>query len=163
MTENCKLRKAILSAFYNISQRNFVILLMLWCSFKLWWNFCLDLFRSKFSLLVLRKWSIEAPFTWDQDVAKPEWKLNLSTCLHETGTEITKFSIYSSCAGNFLFSMAFVSMCCSIVKVTAETGLKCICVHSSRSEFMPVLSQSARSSRRNDLISVWVIFVTGLM
>jgi hypothetical protein len=25
MTENCKLRKAILSAFYNISQRNFGI------------------------------------------------------------------------------------------------------------------------------------------
>jgi hypothetical protein len=56
MTENCKLRKAILSAFYNITQRNFGILLILWCSFKLWWNVCLDLFRSKFSLL--RKWSI---------------------------------------------------------------------------------------------------------
>jgi hypothetical protein len=42
MTENCKLRKAILSAFYNISQRNFGILLILWCSFKLWWNFCWD-------------------------------------------------------------------------------------------------------------------------
>jgi hypothetical protein len=38
-----------------------------------------------------------------------------------------------------------------------------LCLHSSRSEFMPVLSQSARSSRRNDLRSVWVIFVTGLM
>ena len=33
---------AILSAFDNISQRNFGILLILWCSFKLWWNFCLD-------------------------------------------------------------------------------------------------------------------------
>ena len=42
MTENCKLRKAIFSAFYNISQRNFGILLILWCSFKLWWNFCWD-------------------------------------------------------------------------------------------------------------------------
>jgi hypothetical protein len=40
--KNGKLRKAILSAFYNISQRNFGILLILWCSFKLWWNFCLD-------------------------------------------------------------------------------------------------------------------------
>ena len=28
MTENCKFRKAILSAFYNISQRNFGILLI---------------------------------------------------------------------------------------------------------------------------------------
>jgi hypothetical protein len=42
MTENWKFRKAILSAFYNISQRNFGIFLILWCSFKLWWNFCLD-------------------------------------------------------------------------------------------------------------------------
>jgi hypothetical protein len=42
MTENCKLRRAILSAFYNISQRNFRILLIWWCSFKLWWNFCPD-------------------------------------------------------------------------------------------------------------------------
>jgi hypothetical protein len=40
--KNGKLRKAILSAFYNISQRYFGILLILWCSFKLWWNFCLD-------------------------------------------------------------------------------------------------------------------------
>jgi hypothetical protein len=48
MTENCKFRRAMLSAFYNISQRNFGILLILWCSFKLWWNFCLDLSRSKF-------------------------------------------------------------------------------------------------------------------
>jgi hypothetical protein len=70
MTENWKLHKAICSAFYNISQRNFGILLILSCSFKLWWNFCLDLFRSKFSLL--RKWSIESKnqlkffdsFTW---------------------------------------------------------------------------------------------------
>jgi hypothetical protein len=57
MTENCKLRKAILSAFYNILQRNFGILLILWCSFKLWWNFCLDL-SSKFGLI--GEWSIEA-------------------------------------------------------------------------------------------------------
>jgi hypothetical protein len=40
--KNGKLRKAILSAIYNISQRNFGVLLILWCSFKLWWNFCLD-------------------------------------------------------------------------------------------------------------------------
>jgi hypothetical protein len=46
--KNGKLRKAILSAFYNISQRNFGILLILWCSFKLWWNFCPNLSRSKF-------------------------------------------------------------------------------------------------------------------
>jgi hypothetical protein len=49
--KNGKLRRAILSAFYNISQRNFGILLILWCSFKLWWNFCPDLFWSKFCSL----------------------------------------------------------------------------------------------------------------
>jgi hypothetical protein len=51
--KNGKLRRAILSAFYNISQRIFRIgiLLILWCSFKLWWNFCLDLSRSKFCSL----------------------------------------------------------------------------------------------------------------
>jgi hypothetical protein len=41
-----KFRKAILSAFYNISQRNFGILLIL----RILLIFCLDLFRSKFSL-----------------------------------------------------------------------------------------------------------------
>jgi hypothetical protein len=57
MTENYKLRKAILSAFYNILQRNFRILLILWCSFKLWWNFCLDLLSSK-CWLISGEWSI---------------------------------------------------------------------------------------------------------
>ena len=56
MTENCKLRKAILSAFYNILQRNFGILLILWCSFKLWRNFCLGLLSSKCWLI--GEWSI---------------------------------------------------------------------------------------------------------
>jgi hypothetical protein len=40
-----------ITAFYNISQRNFGILLILWCSFKLWWNVCLDFSRSKFCSL----------------------------------------------------------------------------------------------------------------
>jgi hypothetical protein len=43
MTENWKFRKAILYAFYNISQRNFGILLI--CdalSSCAWWHFCLD-------------------------------------------------------------------------------------------------------------------------
>jgi hypothetical protein len=43
MNENWKFRKPyIIGRFYNISQRNFGILLILGCSFKLWWNFCLD-------------------------------------------------------------------------------------------------------------------------
>jgi hypothetical protein len=44
--KNGILRRAILSAFYNILQRDFGILLILWYSFKLWWNFCLDLSRT---------------------------------------------------------------------------------------------------------------------
>ena len=32
----CQLRKAIFSTFYDISQPNFVILLNIGCSFKLW-------------------------------------------------------------------------------------------------------------------------------
>jgi hypothetical protein len=56
MTENYKFRKAILSAFYSISKRNFGILLILWCAFKLWWRFCLDLLSSKFWLIW--DWSI---------------------------------------------------------------------------------------------------------
>jgi hypothetical protein len=43
------------SAFYNISQRNFGLLLILWCSFKLWWHFCLD----QNLVYILRKWSID--------------------------------------------------------------------------------------------------------
>jgi hypothetical protein len=38
----------IIRILYNISQRNFGILLILWCSFKLWWNFCPGISRSKF-------------------------------------------------------------------------------------------------------------------
>jgi hypothetical protein len=104
----------------------------------------------------------QAPFTWDQDEVKPEWKLKLSTCWHETGNENHKIFILFPLPGDFLFSMTFVSMCCSNVKVTAETGLKCICVYNYprlQSEFMPVWSQSTRSSRQNDLRPVWVIFV----
>jgi hypothetical protein len=72
MTENCKLRKAILFAFYNILQWNFGILLILWCSFKLWWNFCLDLLSSKFWLI--GEWSISFsnPFF---DIVKKDYRL----------------------------------------------------------------------------------------
>ena len=50
---------------------------------------------------------------------KPNWnELKLSTCLHETGMKITKFSIYSPCQAIFFFRMAFVSMCCSLVPMS---------------------------------------------
>ena len=61
----------ILSAFYNISQRNFGILLILWCSFKLWWNFCLDLSGSKFCSLGNR--SIESAALRFQCSALTNW------------------------------------------------------------------------------------------
>jgi hypothetical protein len=59
ITENCKLRRAISSAFYNILQRNFGILLILWCSFKLRWNFCLD---QNFS------YKVKGPLTLDPNI-----------------------------------------------------------------------------------------------
>jgi hypothetical protein len=67
--KNGKFRSAVLSAFYNILQRNFGILLILWCSFKLWWHFCLDLSRSEFCSLgnrsiLLRKSTPR--LTWQQ-------------------------------------------------------------------------------------------------
>jgi hypothetical protein len=94
-----------------------------------------------------------APFTWDRDEVKPEWKLKLSTCLHETGMKITKFQ-FIPLDRKFSFSdgFCFNSMCCSNVKVTAETCLKCICVYihpglnSCRSEFMPVWSHASLKS-----------------
>jgi hypothetical protein len=46
--KNGKLRRAVLSTFYNISQRNIGIFLILWCSFKAVMKF---LSRSKFCLL----------------------------------------------------------------------------------------------------------------
>jgi hypothetical protein len=62
--------------------------------------------------------------------------------------------------GNFLFHMAFVGMCCSnqCQGYSRDRSEMYLCLHSSWSEFMPVWSQSARSSRRNDLRPVWVIF-----
>jgi hypothetical protein len=38
---------------------------------------------------------------WDE--VKSEGKLKLSTCLHEIGTKITKFSIYSLCQAILVF------------------------------------------------------------
>jgi hypothetical protein len=74
----------------------------------------------------------KALFTWDQDETKLEWKLKLSTYLHETGMKITKFSIYFPCQAIFFFRMAFVSMCCSLVPMSTfipvwiDAGLKSV-------------------------------------
>jgi hypothetical protein len=94
--KNDKLRRAILSAFYNISQRNFGILLILWCSFKLWWNCCLDLSTRQKTIRLLQCW-------WKQD-----WTMlccphcsQLSTILnntvtHDSGSTIL-FDIVDKC------------------------------------------------------------------
>jgi hypothetical protein len=72
--KNGKFRKAILSAFYNISQRNFGILLILWCSFKLWWNFCLDQnFSFTIILIVRTSKNYSSKITWFADF---RWTLN---------------------------------------------------------------------------------------
>ena len=46
----CKLRKAIFSVFYNISQPNFALLLISLCSFELLCLIPFSLLRLKFSL-----------------------------------------------------------------------------------------------------------------
>jgi hypothetical protein len=69
--KNGKLRRAILSAFYNISQRNFGILLILWCSFKLWWNFCL----GDYGLVESKFWKSGNHFLL---VIQNDWKLQTS-------------------------------------------------------------------------------------
>jgi hypothetical protein len=61
----------ILSAFYNILQRNFGILLILVCSFKLWWNFWPDLSRSKSHLKGER--SIAWPLRPDYFIFEQLW------------------------------------------------------------------------------------------
>jgi hypothetical protein len=49
-------------------------------------------------------WQFKAPFPWDRDEVKPEWKLKLSTCLHETGRRKSqKFLVYSPCQAIFFF------------------------------------------------------------
>jgi hypothetical protein len=62
----------------------FAILLILWCSSKLWWNFCLDLLRSKFGLL--RKWSIENTpyFAVSRDQLQPGSFCSARACEGET-------------------------------------------------------------------------------
>jgi hypothetical protein len=100
MTENCKFRKAILSAFYNILQRNFGILLILWCSFKLWWNFCLDLLSSKFWLI--GEWSIEQVtyciISTDED---PGLRIESFAVINLRGVSTNKTIIKINCCCDF--------------------------------------------------------------
>jgi hypothetical protein len=56
------------------------------------------------------------------------WNENWN-CQHVYMRSVRKSQNLFPLPGNFLFHMAFVSMCCSNVKVTAETSLKCICVY----------------------------------
>jgi hypothetical protein len=60
--KNGKRRKAILSTFYNISQRDFGTLLNLWSSFKLLWNFDLDCFDENLDHNA-NAWSIQYVIT----------------------------------------------------------------------------------------------------
>jgi hypothetical protein len=67
--------------------------------------------------------------------------VNMFTCLHETGMKITNFLIYSPCQAIFFFRWLLLACVVHLFQ----------CQHSFRSEFMQVWSQSAWSSRRNDL------------
>jgi hypothetical protein len=94
---------------------------------------------------------------------KPNWNENWN-CQHVYMRPVwkSKFSIYSLCQAIFFFRWLLLAcvvhlfQCQGYIRDRSELDL---CLHSFRSEFMPVWSQSAWSSRRNDLRLVWVIFV----
>jgi hypothetical protein len=74
-----------------------------------------------------------------------------------------KFSIYSPCQAIFFFFRWLLLACVVHLQFQCQGYIRdrsemYLCLHSFRSEFMLVWSQSARSSRRNDLRLVWVIF-----
>jgi hypothetical protein len=94
----------------------------------------------------------KAPFTWDRDEVKPEWKLKLSTCLHDTGTKITKCSIYSPCQAIFFFRWLLLACVVPMSRLQPRPVWNVFLF-----SFIPVWSQSARSSRRNDLRQTSII------
>ena len=126
MTENCKLRKAIISAFYNISQRNFGMITNFVMLFQAVMKFLL---RSKFSLL--RKWSthgtssfnptittiplrIVRPFrtnyrlSWTKQNSKALWQIIIManhqiifTCLNTRAVHLEIATDCSACNGIF--------------------------------------------------------------
>jgi hypothetical protein len=60
--------------------------------------------------------------------------VNMHACLHETGTKIIKFLIYSLCEAIFFFRCLLLACVVpmsrlQIVRLTAKTGLKCMCVY----------------------------------
>jgi hypothetical protein len=152
MTENCKLRKALFSSFYNISQRNFGILLILWCSFKLWWNFCLDQnfsYKGKGPLytasgewlsnvfLALAKFAVRRPktrwvvvtLTWKHSLSKHAWFGNSAKVFRpysKNSHSMSGGSIWASleCQCCFWMAEGLVSYTLQVFKNSTDTQEK---------------------------------------
>jgi hypothetical protein len=76
--------------------------------------------------------------------------------------ENKKKSISSPCQAIFFFRWLLLACVVPMSRLQPRPvwNQMYLCLHSSQSEFMPACwSQSARSSRRNDLRLIWVIFV----
>jgi hypothetical protein len=101
MTENCKFRRAILSAFYNISQRNFGILLILWCSFNLWWNFCLD-----------QNFSYKGKGPYNVDISRDQLEL---ICIQQTKDKIYR--------GNFISTIMTTTFATKLNPLQSNLGI----------------------------------------
>jgi hypothetical protein len=153
MTENCKFHRAIISAFYNISQRNFGILLILWCSFKLWWYFCLDLSRSshkgKGPLYKQFLPSVSFPF-YEVLSMKIRYSTNLQNGLNQNSRFADAWNWTSGQCLRIKFTN-FLSLCGSV----SLLGNRCMGIPSSCSEMRrknsPVYNSDIRSMRRNIL------------
>ena len=80
--------------------------------------------------------------------------VNMFTCMRPV-QKSQNFNLFPL-PGKFRFYMAFVSMCCSNVKVTAETSL-----NSCRSDsvYRPRLHETGRKSNRDHFVLVIVLFI----
>jgi hypothetical protein len=96
--------------------------------------------------------------TWDWDEVKPEWNWKLSTCLHETGTKITTFSIYFLCQAICFFRWLLLACVVPMSRLQPRPVWN-VFVFTFIPVWMAYRSEVSRSSRRIDLRPVWVIFV----
>jgi hypothetical protein len=141
--KNGKLRRAILSAFYNISQRNFGILLILWCSFKLWWTFCLDLSRSKFCSLGNRSIG----------------RYTMSTHVKQVVTNLqqTCSNVVSTTCQQDLFALPFPSLMTSCQRLVEASGCVLNRLATSCSNYRPAIQQFVNKLwvTSDNLVATW--------
>ena len=95
-------------------------------------------------------------FTWDRYESHKSFNLF-------TGTKLVQIFQFISLACHFLLLQCF----CEHALFRSQEHRRdrsemYLCWHSSRFEFIPVWRKSVRSSRRNDMRSVWVIFYVNI-